>query len=130
MCKIRNCCHSLVIKDYRFLKLLFTILALFLICEIFYTWLVLKPTYTSNERRQISPEDFPEIIICPEPPLNISALRLRGYGSIQSYFHGDRYGWTGKKAEDLKKVDGHGSGYILSKFEFIKAVNPHHICLK
>ena len=101
MSKIGNCCHSLVIKDYRLLKAFFTLSALCLISETLYTLIVLKPTYTSNVRRQISPDDFPEIIICPEPPLDLKTLKSKGYGYIQAYFDGDRFGWTGIKAEDL-----------------------------
>ena len=54
-------------KDYRFLKLIFTILASCLIIDLFYSYFVLKPTYTSNEKRKMCVDDFPEIILCPQP---------------------------------------------------------------
>ena len=77
--RILNCCHSVMVKDYRILKIIFTIWALLLIGDTFYSLLVRKPTYTSVERRPLTSTDFPEIFICPEPSVDIDALQSRGY---------------------------------------------------
>ena len=45
-----------------------------------------KPTYNSYERRPLSVEDYPEMIVCPEPSTNITELTLRGYKSAEHYF--------------------------------------------
>ena len=66
----------------------------------------MKPTYTSNEQREKGVEDFPEIIICPEPTFDINALTSRGYeGDYFQYFVGSpEFGWAGNKSEDVRKV--------------------------
>ena len=101
--RIPSSCHSLVVKDYRLLKFIFTILASILIYDTFYTLIVRKPTYTSHERRKISAEDFPDIIICPEPPLNLNVLNSRGYVFPIDYFHGKKFGWAGNRSEDVNE---------------------------
>ena len=77
---MRKYFHLLVMKDYRLLKCTFFFLASYLIFNTFYTLVVLKPTYSYNERRSLNVEDFPEIIICPEPPLDIKALNVSRRG--------------------------------------------------
>ena len=89
---ILSYCHSLVFKDYRILKVIFTILASYLISDTFYNLLVRKPTYNSYERRPLSVEDYPEIIVCPEPSTNITALTSRGYKSAEYYYKGLLFG--------------------------------------
>ena len=112
---ILNYINVVVIKDYRLLKLVFTVMALWLIYDTFYSMLVLKPTFASDEKRPISEDDFPEIIVCPEPSIDIHALRLRGYDSVEYYYKGLLFGsplhqqinlssWTGNKSEDVKDV--------------------------
>ena len=149
--RIPSSCHSLVVKDYRLLKFIFTILASILIYDTFYTLIVRKPTYTSHERRKISAEDFPDIIICPEPPLNLNVLNSRGYVFPIDYFHGKKFGWAGNRSEDVKILstkisslksvedcgarskltfDGPGNITLSTRFKLTKAVNPQLICCK
>ena len=104
-------CHSLMGKDYRFLKLIFIVIGSYLIIDLFHTFLVVKPTYTSLAKRKIRPEDFPEILLCPEPSVFASALAVRGYGDGGSYFLGinstelRQIGWAGNNtSEDVKIV--------------------------
>ena len=73
--KISSFSHKYLLKDYKILKLIFTILGFYLIAEEFCTFFVRKPTYTSYERREISGEDFPEIMLCPEPSFDLNALK-------------------------------------------------------
>ena len=47
-----------------------------------YTFVVLKPTYSSEEKREISAEDFPEVMICPDPTIDIQSLLASGYGAV------------------------------------------------
>ena len=89
------------------MKFIFTILATCLILEELYTYSVVKPTYTSESKRKMSAEDFPDIMFCPQPPVDVNALKSRGYFDIQSYFAGAGHnitGWGGKKSEDVKQV--------------------------
>ena len=108
--------HSFLIKDNRVLKILFITIASYLIIDTFILFFIRKPTYTSHEKRKITPEDFPEIIICPDPPINVSAANQRGYITQNYYFKGidkdnykiNRYlrqiSWTGNRSEDVKTV--------------------------
>ena len=71
----------------------------------FYTFVAVKPTYTSDEKRKISVDDFPDNLICPEPSHDVDALKSRGYGGVPQYFGGSRgFGWSGNKSENLKDV--------------------------
>ena len=142
-------------KEFRLLKGTFFFLASYLIFDTFYTLVVLKPTYSYNERRLLSMEDFPEIIICPEPPLDIEALKLRGYAAPEEYYKGMNHGWIGNGTEDVKKVshdistlksmadcgnqstlwfDGIGSSRssvdVPVKYKLTRALSPYHVCCK
>ena len=124
--KILNQCNSLLGQDYRILKLIFTIVASFLIIDLFYTFLVLRPTYTSYEKRKTTAEDFPEIIICPVPSVNLDAIESRGYVDQEQYFYGlddiknglNQIGWAGNnKSENASMV-----------FEEISVLNSVNEC--
>ena len=147
---------SLVTKENRILKVIFTISASLLILHTFYNFLVVKPTYASNEKRTIGAEDFPEMIVCPEPSIDLDAVRASGYPGNEAYFRGisDRHsleqiGWAGNKSEGVKKVIQEVSilksieecptaifwfqnnvSQVQTEFVFAKALNPHYICCK
>ena len=76
---LKKSCQNLLLKENRFLKLIFIIIASWLIFYSTYTFVVLKPTYSSEEKREISVEDFPEVMICPEPTFDIQSLLSRGH---------------------------------------------------
>ena len=108
--------HSFMSRDNRVLKIIFVIIASYLIIDTFFLFFIQKPTYTSHEKRKITPEDFPEIIICPDPPINVIAANQRGYKTQNLYFKGidintlkinrdlRKFSWTGNRSEDVKKV--------------------------
>ena len=151
-------CHSLLGKDYRFLKLVFIVIGSCLIFDLFYTYLVVKPTYTSVERREIRAEDFPDILLCPEPSVVPFALEARGYEEGANYFLGidniglRQIGWAGNNtSEDVKTVSdeisvlksakdcpGGNESFIyygdteefieLVQFELTKALTYHRCC--
>ena len=145
-------CNFLLVKDYGALKLIFTILASYLILETFYMFLMVKPTYTSHERRKLSVEDFPEIILCPDPSIDIDALKSHGYRGADKYFKGvydwTQVTWTGNKSKDVKTVSEEMSTLKSNKdcpsgelafednmrvdveFNLTKVLTPFHICCK
>ena len=86
MYKILKQCCSKIVKDNRILKFTFTLIAIALIVHSFYIYLVVKPTYISNGERNMRPADFPEVLICPEPAVDINALKAKGY-SEHRYSH-------------------------------------------
>ena len=126
-------------------------MTLYLIYETFYTFVVLRPTFTSHERRDINVDDFPEIILCPEPSIDLQALNSLGYGGPNSYFKGNGLiGW-GNNSEDIQNFAIAASTlksvkdceHVKSKFKFSKTVdknvkfnltaallNPHQFVVK
>ena len=151
--KVPGYCYSFL-NDYRILKFVFIIFALYFIFDTFYILFVQKPTYTSYAKREKSVEDFPEITICPRS-LDTAALNLRGYPSPEAYYKGLFFGWTGNKSEDVKNVSlavatlksnqdckhlkNHFGFFNRDKqfydkypIEFIltRALSPYHICCK
>ena len=114
----------------------------------------MKPTYSSSEKREISAEDIPEMIICPQPSIDLDAVRSRGYPGNEAYVRGisDRHsleqlGWAGNKSEGVKKVIQEVSilksieecptaifwfqknmSQVQADLKLVKALNPHHIC--
>ena len=150
--KALNQCYSLLGKDYRLLKVTFFILASYLIIDIFYTFWVLKPTYSSNGKRKVDIADYPQITMCPRPPIDIDALKSHGYKIQDAYFKGymlykmSDLSWAGNRSEDVRKVsedisslksiEDCGSGYFWFKngtsqaqdnlnFTLVKALNPY-----
>ena len=77
---IKDYCHRLVVKDYNILKIVFTILTSYMIFDTFYTWLVRQPTYTSLEKRPITGDDFPDIMICPQPSVDKEVFLVIEFG--------------------------------------------------
>ena len=78
-----------------------------------------KPTYTYKMNRKFGVEDFPNIIICPEPSINTDAAISNGYKSVKMYFLGlnqgnnvidqqgvyaGLVGWAGNNSQGVKKV--------------------------
>ena len=111
--KIFSHCYSFIVKDFGMLKAFFIILASLLITEEFYNFLVLKPTYTFQEKRRIDLDDFPVITLCPHPSVDVNAMKKKGYGLFDFYFKGvfdpfnSSVSWAGNKSEDVKEVSKH-----------------------
>ena len=149
--KIFSQCYSFIVKDFGMLKALFIILASLLITEEFYNFLVLKPTYTFQEKRRIDLDDFPVITLCPHPSVDVNAMKKKGYGLFDFYFKGvfdpfnSSVSWAGNKSEDvkevskeisiLKSIDDCPEGQFhfednssIAEFKLSRALNPYHIC--
>ena len=87
------------------LKNMFTvlcsILTMLLIYQLLLTYLVKKPTTTSEQKKDLELSDLPEVVVCLEPGLNSSALEENGYHPTM-YWRGvlqldgeDFVGWSG-----------------------------------
>ena len=72
----------------------------------------MKPTYTTKMKRKLAHEDFPEILLCPEPAIDVEALNRKGYAGVAEYFYGVSgfvkpfIGWAGNRnnSEDVSEV--------------------------
>ena len=153
-------CHCMLLQNYRILKLFFIILASIMILGEIYYFSAVKPTYTSHTMRDISSEDFPEILLCPLPSVDKEALASKGYGGSFEYSQGinwddalnasvvEHIGWAGNNSEDVGKVAVSVSKLKSSEdcpyayfydeslnptkieWNLTKVLYPNHICCK
>ena len=156
MSKVLRLSYAFITKDYRILKLLFVLFGCYFIVEAFFTYFVLRPTYTSNEKRKWTVNDFPEIILCPQPSADMDALKSRGYPGTDYYFKGiDKnskfIGWAGNQSENVLEVsanvsifkstndcpsgdiwykDGISMKMSPAKYTLTKVLPPYHVCCK
>ena len=83
-------------------KFICILLTLFLICQELLTLVVIKPTATSKEEKELKSTDLPEVVICLEPGFDSEVLEGYGY-KTRSYYRGTMdwwskfIGWNGKK---------------------------------
>ena len=92
-CSFRNC-----------LKLICTLLTLFLICQELFTFVVEKPTTTSKEEKVFDFTDIPIVVICLEPGIDTKVLEKYGYKQVHFYYKGlvgdgEFIGWNGNENE-------------------------------
>ena len=149
--------HCLILKDHRLLKLVFIVFGSLLILSEFYTSWVIRPTYTSTSKRNIEPRDFPEILLCPKPAINIDAAHAEGYWSLWDYYMGsydfwrkEELDWRGKVSMDINNAsenisfikstedcpesiywykDSQNSAQIgVNNYTMAKALYPFHKC--
>ena len=94
-----NTCNNIGIC-HNFLKLTFAVLTSYLLYEEFYSFLIRKPTHTSSAKIKTTPEDFPDVTICPFPSYNQPELIALGYGQSYEFAKGILHnsklkGWRG-----------------------------------
>ena len=91
------------------LKIGFAILTFYLLYLDFSSFFFKKPTFTSFQSEKIKPQQKPDVIICPRPGYNTTALKTHGYASSFWYTMGQIQdvqprGWTGNKETDVVQV--------------------------
>ena len=78
-------------------------LTVYLIYQVFLTFLVTRPTATSSEQEPLDTDSFPEVSVCIEPGLDYGAVSRHGYSSAYYYrgsLDGHKFvGWNGEKGE-------------------------------
>ena len=97
---------SLIFKDYGCLKIFFTTLCCLVLAKEFYFFIFIKPTLTTSTIRKLEKEDFPEILICPEPSADDETLKGLGYNELLSYVLGLKYDANAAYSEDQFKPLG------------------------
>ena len=96
---------------YSTVKNVFTVfcsaITLFMIYQLLVTFVVTKPTTSSEEEKELEIIDLPVVAICPEDGYNDVALTKHGY-HIGSYYRGALHpnsshfiGWSGEKDEKM-----------------------------
>ena len=89
---------SVLFKDHRILKIIFVFLTFYLLIEDIILFLIIKPTLTSGTQRRIGPQDFPDILVCPEEGFDLNTLIEFGYSNSV------RKGFIEKKKEPKGRV--------------------------
>ena len=112
-----------------------------------------KETYTSSKREKLKPSNFPDIILCPFPAVDLNQLTKHGYRSYNEYFKGniedsERGGWCGNSSGPIENVtkdisamktvkdcptmkvkfDHDSYEYLKLKFELSLSVFPNGRC--
>ena len=94
-------------KKYLTLQNLFSfacsLLTVFLICQEFYNYELIKPTSTSKEEKELRSSDIPDTVICADPGFDSDVLEKYGY-TATTYYRGSMdeknfVGWNGHKNE-------------------------------
>ena len=108
---VKQQCQSLFGDNHNVLKLVFMIFSSILFIEELHTFFVVKPTLTYSAKRKLTPQDFPEILLCPAPSVDLDVLSSIGYYGIESYKFGQNWtfldediGWIGNYSEPVQKV--------------------------
>ena len=107
------------------LKYFCTLLTLFLVCQELFTFVVIKPTSTSKEEKEIDITDLPEVVICLDPGFDSRVLKKYGYrGWLSNYYRGsinDEFvGWNGRKKETRSSREILDEALVVSNTQFIK----------
>ena len=81
-----------------------SLLTVFLICQEFYIYALVKPTSTSKEEKELQTSDIPDIVICTEPGFDPTVLEKYGY-TATTYYRGSMdernfVGWNGHENEN------------------------------
>ena len=104
MSKIKACSTFLLemISSKKIFTLICSGLNLFLICKLFYTFTLIKPTTTYKGEKELETIDLPEIVLCADPGFKLEVLEKYGYRTSSRYFFGDigqagnLFGWNGE----------------------------------
>ena len=82
-------------------------LTLLLICQEVYEFVILRPTGTSAEERDLESGDFPDVVVCLEPGFKSRVLERNGYVA-RKYYKGEikkRFvGWNGNETKSYDEI--------------------------
>ena len=91
-----------------FVTLICSLLTIYLTYQEMYTFLIVKPTGTAKEEKQLKTADLPEVVVCMDPPIDLNELRQYGYDShyYRGSIDGDKFvGWNGDENENKSSFD-------------------------
>ena len=99
-------------KDHKYLKIIFIFLTGFVLFEEMVVFFIDKPTLTTIIKSGLEPQHFPEILLCPDPALDLSVLLPRGYQDGYHYqigvtgndTHYEYYRWSGNLSENVEDI--------------------------
>ena len=100
---------SLILKDFRPIKLIFFVLTSLLLLDELILFLYVKPTLTSISQTNLTPKHFPEILLCPLPSYDQTRLTEVGYEDSYWYSYGiplntSFLGWAGDLDQGVENI--------------------------
>ena len=106
-------------------------LTVFLICHELYIYIVVRPTTTSKEEKDLRSTDIPETVVCADPGLDSDVLEKYGYAL--TYYRGsmDRenfVGWNGRKNESNSAHDILEEALVVD--HHFKTLFNSHVCFQ
>ena len=108
-----------------------TALTCYIMFKVVYNFAIIRPTSSSEENVHLHSSSFPEIVVCVEPALNRSTLKMNGYEDSWAYytgrngtFRGNFLGWVAGKQnndsvsslEEMLNVHINGDGLVSEVF--------------
>lgn len=69
---------SSLYKDYRILKVSFTVLTVYLLLYELDNYFVTRPTFQSVTQTEVGPGYFPDILLCPRQSFSLEQLQQLG----------------------------------------------------
>ena len=75
----------------------------YLLFEDFYIFSA-KPTYASNVKDNMIPDNFPNMYLCPFPTFNFSAILKHGCKNDYYYISGKCGGWSGNASSSVEDI--------------------------
>ena len=108
-----NLFKNYIWENHGFLKIILTVICIYLLVEPFNLYLVEKPTLATSIQDDFKLEDFPYVSVCPEPKVNTTMVTSYGYfdhfsyrdGVLRNISENDAHvGWNGDESEDIQEV--------------------------
>ena len=105
--------NSYLWKDHKYLKIFFIILTLIVLFQEFVLFFIEKPTLTRVTKSKMGPDNFPVVLICPDPATDISFLMTKGYPDTFHYHVGITANdttesvlsrWSGNGLENVEEI--------------------------
>ena len=78
---------SSLYKDYRILKVSFTVLTVYLLLYELDNYFVTRPTFQSVTQTEVGPGYFPDILLCPRQSFSLEQLHQLGREYKTSQVH-------------------------------------------
>lgn len=109
-----------ILRDYKIIKVCFTILTMYMLYDELYIFFIIKPTLSSVSKSQLRPHNYPDIIICPVPGFDQNAIARLGYDSSYYYSMGKLgdgwFGWFGNETGiEHEHTTAHAGDFFMFK---------------
>ena len=92
-------------RDHKYLNIVFIFLTLTVLFQEFLVYFIEKPTLTTVTKSEMEPDNFPVVLICPDPATDLSFLLTKGYPDTFHY----QAVWSTLIGRDSTRLGSHWS---------------------